>query len=83
MLATDGVYDNLYEREILDVVDSGHKKGVEPGVGHQLYLLFTFKFDITRGCVFHSLPEILVLLIADGSNVACEASSSSWAKYRR
>lgn len=31
VLATDGVYDNLYEREILDVVDSGHKKGVEPG----------------------------------------------------
>lgn len=30
VLATDGVYDNLYEREIVDVVVSGHKKGVEP-----------------------------------------------------
>eukprot|EP00250_Pteridium_aquilinum_P002281 c12479_g1_i1 orf=61-1440(+) len=31
VLATDGVYDNLYEREIVDVVDSGYRKGVEPG----------------------------------------------------
>ncbi|MCO5547956.1 hypothetical protein L7F22_001411 [Adiantum nelumboides] len=31
VLATDGVYDNLYEREIVDLVNSGQKKGVEPG----------------------------------------------------
>lgn len=31
VLATDGVYDNLYEREIVDTVEAGHSKGVEPG----------------------------------------------------
>ncbi|KAI5076803.1 hypothetical protein GOP47_0008868 [Adiantum capillus-veneris] len=31
VLATDGVYDNLYEREIVDIVNSGQKKGIEPG----------------------------------------------------
>lgn len=31
VLATDGVYDNLYEREIVDTVEAGHNKGVEPG----------------------------------------------------
>ena len=32
VLATDGVYDNLYEREIVDLVVSGRKKGIEPTV---------------------------------------------------
>ena len=32
VLATDGVYDNLYEREIVDLVISGHEKGSEPSV---------------------------------------------------
>jgi serine/threonine protein phosphatase PrpC len=32
VLATDGVYDNLYESEIVDLVASGLKKGTEPSV---------------------------------------------------
>lgn len=30
VLATDGLFDNLYEREIVDVVHAGQKKGVKP-----------------------------------------------------
>ena len=38
ILATDGVYDNLYEREIVDVVVSGHSKGIEPNVSSCLFM---------------------------------------------
>ncbi|KAH7421537.1 hypothetical protein KP509_13G062800 [Ceratopteris richardii] len=31
VLATDGVFDNLYEREIVDLVNQGQAKRVEPG----------------------------------------------------
>mgnify|MGYP002776897539 CR=1 FL=1 len=41
VLATDGVYDNLYEREIVDLVVSGQKKGSEPSVS--FFFLVSFQ----------------------------------------
>ena len=56
VLATDGVYDNLYEREIVDLVVSGHEKGTEPSVS------FFFSCKLSGSIMTHILTKFPFIL---------------------